>query len=194
MKKVVSLFFAVVLLSGCATNYTFEGARYEGSEAFQRAVDQHVSATLAQVTPLPKPLTNKRLIVAIPSEATILTENIKRTAALNGRQPTGVQLELIENLSKSTHKTTVVAYDAIKKRGVFPGVIVNETATPVNSIEPSKDYDVMYYTEATPGSGQLFYSSVKHGRQVFPWDRSGANMSAKISAFIESVQALAIRD
>jgi hypothetical protein len=113
---------------------------------------------------------------------------------LNGRAPSGIQLELIENVSKSTYKSTVVVYQALKKRGIYSDVVVNETASVVNSLEPSKEYDVLYSTEASAGSGQLFYSSVKHGRQVFPWDRSGPNMAAKVNAFIESAQTLAIRD
>jgi hypothetical protein len=62
------------------------------------------------------------------------------------------------------------------------------------SLEPSSDTDVLYYTEPSQGTGQWFYATTKHGKQIFAYDRSGAGSTAKVHAFIDAVQALAIRE
>lgn len=172
-----------------------DGVRYEGSENFQNGVDQQVALALGQVTALPKPITFKRLIILIPSEEAIYNENVKRRNALRGDSPLAtLEKEMIENLSKSNYKLSVVLHNGLRKRGIYSEVIIKESPSMVNSIEPAQDYDVLYYTEASAGSGQMFYSSVKHGRQVFAWDRSAPNITGKLNSFIQSVQILAIRD
>ena len=71
---------------------------------------------------------------------------------------------------------------------------INETQTPVNSLEPTNDYDVMYFTSPGVGAEQYFYASTKHGKQVFAHDKSGLTSAAKVNAFIDAMQALAIRE
>jgi hypothetical protein len=192
-KRIIALLAVSLALYSCTANYMMDGVRYQGSDNFQMGVDQQVGQALAQVTPLTKPLTTKKLIVLIPSESAILSENIKRSTALRGIAPSSLALEMIENISKSTYKTMIVLHHGLRKRGVFSEVVINESPSMSNSIEPSKEYDVLYFTEPSQGSGQYFYSSVKHGRQVFPWDRSGSGVG-RLNSFIESVQALAIRE
>ena len=64
----------------------------------------------------------------------------------------------------------------------------------ITSLEPSKEYDVIYYTEPSVGSGQYFYASIKHGKQIFSFDRSQTGPDGKVKAFVEAIQALAIRE
>lgn len=85
-------------------------------------------------------------------------------------------------------------FEAIQKRGIYKSVVINETSTTVNSLEPARDYDVMYYTEPGIGSGQMFYASSKHGKQVFAYDRSGITGKDKVRAFVEAAQTLAVRE
>jgi len=87
-----------------------------------------------------------------------------------------------------------VFYEAVQKRGIYSSVTVNETGSMANSLEPANEYDVMYHTEPSIGAFQIFYASSKHGKQVFAFDRSGATPTAKVNAFIDAVQALAVRE
>jgi hypothetical protein len=193
-KKLLATLAAVVLLGGCAANYMLDGQKYGSSAEFQRAVDDRVAAAVGSVSPLPSPLTSKKLIVAFPAESAIYQENVRRVTALNGRAPMGVQAEMITNLSAGNYKLNKVFIDALQKRNIYPSVQFKEMPAMVVSLEPSSDTDVMYYSEASQGAGQWFYASAKHGKQVFAYDRSGAGATAKVHAFVDAVQVQAIRE
>ncbi|GEM_PF-1195780 len=197
MNKKLSLILAAaaaVLLSGCAAFYTLEGQRYNSAEEFQRTVDSHAAAAVAAVAPLPSPLTKKKLIFAIPAEATVYQENVRRSTVTNGRAPTGLGAEMVTNLTRANYKMMKVFYDVVQKKGIYPSVQFMDMPSMAISLEPSADTDVVYYAEPSQGTGQWFYASAKSGRQVFAYDRSGAGPTAKALAFIDAVQAQAIRE
>ncbi|MBB6557350.1 hypothetical protein HNP48_000014 [Acidovorax soli] len=195
MIKKTLMLAAAVLLSGCAANtYTLNQKQYSGEKAFHTAVSADVAESLASVTPLAAPLTKKRLIVAFPSQQAAFEETGRRHAAIAGREASGVQLELYKNLSIANNRLTRVFFEAIQKKGIYSSIEIRELPSVVISIEPSVDYDVLYYTEAAANSGQYFYASAKHGKQVFAYDRSGVTSAAKVSAFIDAAQAQAIRE
>jgi hypothetical protein len=101
---------------------------------------------------------------------------------------------MLSNLTDANYKTVIVFYDAVKKRGIYPVVTVNQTNSMINSLEPSQKYDVLYFTENAPGAGQYFYASAKHGKQVFSWDRSPASSVGQVASFLDAIQSLAIRE
>jgi hypothetical protein len=113
---------------------------------------------------------------------------------MQGREAMGLALDQYRNLAKSHFKLVKVFFEAVQKRGIYSVVTINETGTMVNSLEPTNEYDVMFYTEPGIGAGQYFYASSKHGKQVFASDRSGTTPTAQTNAFVEAVQALAIRE
>jgi hypothetical protein len=184
----------VLLTSGCATSYTLEGKKYDSQEKFQQAVNEARGITLQAINPLNEPVTSKKLIVLIPSEQAIKEETFKRFSATENRSPIGVQVEIIENLSKSNYKMTRVFFEAIQRRNIFRDVEIRDNLSMIGSIEPSANYDVMYYTEPSVSSGQYFYSSVKHGKQAFAFDRSSIDGVQRVKSFVDAVSALAIRD
>jgi hypothetical protein len=90
MKKIFTA-LAVVALSGCAVNYTYDGKKYDSKEAFHQAVDSNVSEMLSGVVPLPTPVSKKKLIFAMPSETALITEVTNRFVKSQGNQPVGPQ-------------------------------------------------------------------------------------------------------
>lgn len=193
MKK--SLFILVFLaLAGCASHYFLDGKRYDNEASFQDAVENNRQAAIQTVQALQAPLTNKRLVVAIPGEQAIYDENSRRHKTATGHELMGLAVEQNRNLSKANAKLIKIFFESVQKRGIYPSVEIRETNSMVNSLEPSPDYDVMYYTEPAVASGQYFYVSTKHGKQVFAFDRSGAGLVEKANNFISAVQALAVRD
>lgn len=194
MIKFLSSLGLALLLSGCASTYTLEGKKYDNEQAFQAAVDNERTQAVAQVQPLPAPLTKKKLIAAFPSEQALHAENSRRHTAIAGRPPMGLAVEQIANISKSNYKLTRVAFEGVQKRGIYSEVEIREMPSMVVSIEPSMDYDVLYYTEPSIGTGQFFYSSVKHGKQIFAFDRSGEGVTGKVKAFVEATQVQAIKE
>jgi len=124
----------------------------------------------------------------------VYQENIRRQTALNGRAPTGQATEMLTNLTRSNYKMMKVFFDTVQKKGIYSSTQLREIPSMAISIEPAADTDVLYFSEPSQGTGQWFYASAKHGRQVFGYDRSGAGVTAKTQAFIDAVQAQAIRE
>ena len=194
MIKLTALVLAALTLTGCAATYTLDGNKYDSSASFQNAVEAQRANAIASVKKLPQPLNTKKLIAALPSEQTLLEENIRRVTKNNGTSPSGITMELIINLTKSNYKLSKVFYEAVQARGIYSEVEIRDMPSMAISLEPSKDYDVIYYTEPALNTGQYFYASAKHGKQIFAFDRSVVGIEAKTNAFIEAVQAQAIKD
>lgn len=193
IKKFVGL-IVLVALSGCAATYTLQGQKYDSKEKFQQAVDSSISEMLSGITPLHTPLTQKKLVFAMPSETTLVNETVRRFVATNGRQPNTLQNEMAENLSKSNYKTTKVYFDAIQKRNIFASTQFIDMQSMTGSFAASADTDTLYMVEASQSSSQWFYTSLKHGKQIFAYDRSSPTGAGKVQAFVDAVQAQAVRD
>ena len=196
MKKPLIALALAVALCGCAPRpfYKLEGARYDDPESFLAAQDALNERILASVTPLPKPVTKKKLVVMYPSAQAVGDENVRRFTNLNERSPAKWQEEQMRTMGKRAATDMRGLIDVIRKRGIYPEVDFRSSPSMVNSIEPGPEFDVLYYTEASQGTGQTFYASVKHGRQVFASDRTGTTPEAKAKAFIDAVQLMAIRE
>ena len=193
IKKFASL-IAVVALVGCATTYTLDGQKYDSKEKFQQAVDSNISNTLSTIAPLPTPLTQRKLVFAIPSEVTIFNELVGRYAKTNGSPPNAQTNEMAENLSKANYKNMKVFFDAVQKKNIYASTQFIEMQSITGSFAASADTDTLYYVEPSQGSGQWFYTSFKHGKQIFAADRSSPTPAGKVHAFVDAVQAQAIRD
>jgi hypothetical protein len=193
MKKIFTA-LAVVALSGCAVNYTYDGKKYDSKEAFHQAVDSNVSEMLSGVVPLPTPVSKKKLIFAMPSETALITEVTNRFVKSQGNQPVGPAKEIVENLPKSTYKNIKVFYDAVQKKNIYASTQFIDMPTMTGSFEASIDADTLYYVEPTQNSGQWFFNSIKGGKQIFSYDRSAPNGAGKVKAFIDAVLAQAVRD
>ena len=184
---------SVLALTGCASSYYLDGKKYENAQAFQAAVDENTYRVLASVTPLPQALTSKELLFVIPDTETLYQESLRRHTAAEG---TVGQLakEQYKNLAIHSSKGAKGDFEAVKKRGIYKNVRLMETQSMINDVAPTSEYDVLSYSEASIGSGQQFYSSEKHGKQVFAHDKSGTSPEQKIQKFLEAIQMMAIRE
>ena len=198
MRKLVSTLVisiaVAVTASGCAVTYTYEGKKYSSKEDFHRGVDSTLSTALTTIAPLSAPVTTKRLVFGIPSETAMYAENVRRFVAIQGTQPIGNAKEIIENLTKSNYKNSKVFFDAAQKKNIYTSIQFVDFDTMTGSIEPSSTSDAVYYVEASQGSGQWYYASAKHGKQVFAYDRSSPTPAGKMNGFVDGLQAQAIRD
>ena len=193
IKKFASL-IAILTLMGCATTYTLEGRKYDSKEKFQQAVDSGVSDVLSTITPLPTPLTQRKLVFAIPSEATILNVSVGYHVKTNGSPPNALQNEMYESLSTAAYKNMKVFFDAVQKKNIYASTQLIEMQSGTGSFAASADTDTLYYVEPSQGSGQWYYNSFKNGKQIFAADRSSPTPAGKVQAFVDAVQAQAIRD
>lgn len=194
IRKFLGLALVAAVLGGCGTVYTYNGQKYDSKEKFQRAVDDTTSAALATIAPLPAPITQRKLLFALPGEAALFTENVTRFVAVNGREPNSQQNEMFQELSKSALKNNKVFYDAIQKRGIYSSTQFIEMQAMSGSFAAAADTDTLYLVEPAAGSAQWYYTSFKRGKQIFAADRSDPTPAGKIKAFVEAVQAQAIQD
>ena len=194
MMKLISGLIALVALSGCAVHYTWEGQKYDSKEKFHQAIESSMSSALSTIAPLATPLTQRKLVFAMPSEATLLNENVRRHAVLNGSQPNVQQTEMYVNLAKGAVTSIRVYFDAIQKKNIYGSVQFIGMQSTTGSYAASPDTDVLYYVEPSQGSGQWYYVSHKHGKQVFAVDRSSPTPAGKIQAFVDAAQAQAVRE
>jgi hypothetical protein len=193
MKKLITV-IAIVALNGCAVTYTLEGKKYESKESFQQAVDLNVAEVLSTIAPLPAPISKKKLIIATPSESTLITEYTGRFVKSQGNPPVGNAKEIIDNLAKSNYKNTKIFFDAVKKKNVYLLAQLIEMQAMTGSYEASSESDALYYVEPTQGAGQWFYQSSKGGKQIFAYDRSAPTATGKVQAFVDAVMTQAIRE
>ena len=194
IKNIAGLFVVVAALSGCTTTYTYDGQKYTSKETFHQAVDARVSGVVSGTAPFPSPLTQKKLLFAMPSETTIFNETVRRHVALKGSQPNAQANKIYENLSKSNYKNIKVFFDAIQKKNIYGSAQFIEMQAMTGSFAASADTDALYMVEPAQGSNQWYYTSLKNGKQIFAYDRSNPTLEGKVQAFVEAVQAQAIRD
>lgn len=193
-KKWVTTLFAVLLVSGCAVNYTYEDKKYDNKEAFHQAVDSKNLSILGGITPLPTPLTQRKIIIAMPSDTAMIEAATARFVKAQNTQPMGPAKEILENLPRSTYKNIKIFADAVQKRNIFASVQFIAMPEMTGTFAASSDTDTLVMVEPNANSAQWFYTSQKHGKQIFSYDRSSPTAEGKVQAFLEAVQALAIRD
>lgn len=188
------MLLAATALTGCAVTYTYEGQKYTSKEDFHRAVDDNLANSVATITPLAAPLTERKLIIAIPSETTLHAEYVRRFVVGQGSQPIGNAKEIIDNLTKSNYKNYKVFYEAAQRRNIYSATQFVTLDSMNGSLEPSSTTDTLYFVEPTQGSGQWFYATAKYGKQIFAYDRSSPGAAGKLKGFNDALQVQAIRN
>ncbi len=184
----------VLMSTGCAVHYTFEGQKYGSKEEFHRAVESTMDRAVSEIVPFNSPISKKSLIFAIPSQQTIIDESRNRFVAMQGSQPTGNAKEIVDNISISNYRGVKVFFDAVQRKNIFSSVKFVEMKTMTTSFAAADDVDVLYMVEPSRGSAQWFYTSQKYGKQIFAYDRSSPTPEGKVQAFVDAVQAQAIRE
>lgn len=192
-KSILSL--SLLVLSGCASNYYTIGAdKYDDEDDFIEATVERLAIVNRAILPLPKPLTDRKLIIVFPSKNAISTAGLNNIKKTLGQNPKSNDVERVETLA--LHSTLVIKsmYEAAKTKGIYSHVSLRETDSIANSLAAAPDYDTLVWYEESVGLGQWFYANGKYGKQVFSWDRTSPNLQVNTEAFLSSLQALAIRD
>jgi hypothetical protein len=194
IKKIAILAIVAGALGGCATTYRFEGHKYNTKEEMYVAMDNYVSRTLSTVTPLPVPLTQKKLIFAIPSAVAFSENDFRNYANTQGKELTEPQKVLVRDLTRGNVKTIKLFFDAIQKKHIFQSVQFVEMESTTGSFAASPDADTLFLNGLGENTSQWFYTTHKHGKQIFAYDRSSPTAEGKVQAFLDAVQVQVIRD
>lgn len=194
MIKKIAILIVFAALSGCATIYTYNGQKYDSKEKFLQAIDAHVSSTLSTITPLPTPLTQRKLIFAMPTAVASAEGDAKNFIKAQGREFSDQQKEVNLNLNQAAFKNIKVFFEAVQKRNIYASAQFIEMNSTTGSFAASPDTDTLYMVIPAANSLQWYYTSHKHGKQIFAYDRSNPTAEGKVQAFVDAVQAQAIRD
>ena len=194
MIKTFAILSVIFALCGCATIYSYNGQQYDTKEKYLSAVDAHVSSVLNTITPLPAPLSQKKLVFAIPT-VTAFTEQDKRNfITRENKQPTEQQIQIQLNVNQGNVKNIKVFFDAIQKRNIYASTQFIEMDSTTGSFAASPEADTLYLIAPSENSVQWYYTSAKNGKQIFSYDRSSPTAEGKVQAFVDAVQVQAIRD
>lgn len=185
---------ALVALTGCAATYTLEGEKVGGATEFLSKIDAQNEADIANVAPLPRPVTSRSLVFAIPSRDALMALSIANFEKAQGRKPSGQAEEMVSTLTTGNYRLMRVFGHAVSKRGIYPSLrmVDLDTTTPSVPIATAEE-DVLYYFESGPSTAGWFYVTKTGGRQVFAFDRSLPGSKAKVAAFLDAVQANVVK-
>lgn len=195
----ISRFIIVAILfvlSGCGTKtyYTLGSDSYDDEDDFIEATIEKTAAVNRAVMPLPKQLTDRKLIIVFPTKEALVAQAKKQSKETFGKEPHKNFVYQTEILSQHTSIMIRSMYEAAKTKAIYSHVSLRETDTTMNTLAAAADYDTLVWYEEAKGLGQWFYTSAKLGKQVFTWDRTSPNLQVNTEAFLKSLQALAIRE
>ncbi|MDD2608558.1 MAG: hypothetical protein PHX60_02545 [Giesbergeria sp.] len=194
MIKKIAITICFLALGGCATTYIYDNKSYDSKEKYLQAVDAKVATVLASIKPLPRPLTQRKLVVAIPSAIALTEAEKKNFVKVQGKEPSAQQVEVQLNVNHGVFKDTKVFFDAIQKMNIFASTQFIEMDSTTGYFPASPDTDTLFISISPGNSGQWFYVSHKYGKQIFLYDKSNATAEVRLQAFIDAVQVQALRD
>lgn len=189
----IAMLFSGVL-TGCGTVYTLEGSKYDSKEKMLEASRTLFSGVSNAVVPLPAPVSQKKLVCAIPSQLAFVNAALDRFAEKQGSAATGEAREIIETLTRSNFYGTKVACDAVIRRKIYSSTQFIQLDSVNGSYGASPDTDVVYLVEPSQNSAQWFFVTAKSGKQVFAYDRSSPTPAGKVQGFIDAIQVQAIKE
>jgi len=188
MMRLVIATALVAALSGCAQQYTADGTTYADARSFLADARAGQDSALATVTPLPRPLTRKNLVMGLPSEQAVYDEEFKTAQFFARGGP--VNTDIIRTRARAKYLELSGFSRAVKQRGIYPQVTFVDMDAVSDSVVASTDADALYLTHPD----QWFFATARDGRQIFAYDRSAQGLPAKFQSFIEAVQVQAVRE
>ena len=190
---------SVLALTGCLfsmeARYTLDDKQFKTSGEYLQAVDAKMSNLSKSIEPLPKTVTQQKLLIAIPSQDAFVARvqpNIDKVATKSLLVPGGEKAgrDLIETNAKADYLGVKVLADAVIQRNIYPTVQIVNMPETTGNYAATADTDVLYLA-ITGGSAQWFFESAKRGRSPFAYDRSSSNPSVMTQKFVDAVQSQA---
>jgi hypothetical protein len=193
---------SVLALTGCLfsmeARYALDDKQFKTSGEYLQAVDAKMSNLSKSIEPLPKTVTQQKLLIAIPSQDAFVARvqpNIDKVATKSLLVPGGEKAgrDLIETNAKADYLGVKVLADAVIQRNIYPSVQVVNMPETTGNYAATADTDVLYLA-ITGGSAQWFFESAKRGRNPFAYDRTNPTPSVVTQKFVDAVQSQAALD
>lgn len=194
MKKLhiekIILLAGILLLYGCMTNqYRYDTEIYKGEESFLSAVRAKMNTALDQVKPLEKPITNKDLIIGVPSleHFKILNREFNK---MNGNSVNATKMS--DTLAEGSYIDIMNIARAFKKSNIYLNSKIKTTDG--GMLVPSKKTTVIYLFTPSSTVIQWYISGDKVGKQTLDMDRGMTSITGKINSMLDRVKSYALTD
>lgn len=166
--------------------------RIRGGDSFQLATDSLTQDTERQLVAelkVQQPLSQKRLLVAVPSIDAIKSLYPMKNILLESTE----EILKWNNLAESVHKQNAMIASIIDKIGIYTQVNVVETSGA--RMQPSSTETILYfYISPDRKSVQWYIDGTKSGVQTVNVDGGQPKFIGKIRSFINSVKGYALND
>lgn len=197
-KPLILITVSSFILGGCVT-YSYGGKKYDTQEQVVSVQKENTKLLLAEITPLPNSVTDKTLIFVYPGYQAFMVAQEKID------QLTGVMRNIVQRGDAEIKAKTAVGNfeftaEMINRRNLYKHVSFVESSTyTVPEPEVSDTQDAMYITCSYSSDGKntacgTYYVSKRYGKQVFASDRSSPDYKERNKAYLQAVEALAIRE
>jgi hypothetical protein len=193
--RIIGMAGISVVIAGCAhAVYYYDGKQYQSADAFYTGIRGANDPAVAEIVPLPAPVTTRRLAFGFPSPETVLAGTVRNHTALKGSAPAGLAMEQYTTLAQGTAIYTQATLSAIQRRGIYKSVRYVPLDSLTASPAASADEDVLYWYEPAANAGTWYFVSAKSGKQVFAYDRAQPTVAARMKAFVDALQLQAVKD
>ncbi len=200
-KSLIAL--SVLALTGCmfsvGTRYTLDDKKFKTSGEYIQAFDAKMANLSKSIEPLPQNVTQKKLIIAIPSEnalvanaQTKIEDLIKKTPPAPGGSK--AIRDLVETNERAGYLGVKVLADAVIQRNIYQTAQIVNMPETTGAYSATADTDVLYLGVPKGGSAQWFFESAKRGRSPLAYDHTSPTPSVVTQKFVDAVQSQAATD
>ncbi|MHA7066828.1 hypothetical protein [Azospirillum argentinense] len=193
MKKVAVLAVSILLVAGCnQTTYWYKDKKNLSKEEFQRVFVADRENDMSNIKPLTKPVTTRRLLVAIPSRSGYYANRLA-VAQAGAPNATVADVEAVP-ANDSWYWDYANMRRWVERKNIYPAVEEKIVDNP-GAFQPSNDYDVLALTvQSKPGQrDQWHYYSQRNGKQTVSPDSSASDTLANWESMLDAIKAAAIQ-
>ena len=173
----------MIALPGCA-NTLYKGQRYT-VDGLVEAVEKDREKLIASVKPLPSPLTERKLIVAVPAFDFYVNQKVNRFV----EEGFNFNYFIVSNSWK-----TLVPYGEIsnmhrfvKSKNMYHLIEQISVEGPLN-VAPSDDADILYFatTSHIGQSDQWYHISKRNGQNLIAFDGGSVTDEERLESFLDA--------
>lgn len=197
IRRVVLLAAVIPLISGCFTVYKYGGRQYSSINDVDGAMRSDAERIAASVTPLPKSVSDRKLIVIYPGYDALMKMQGEMDSIIGVKRDAVQRADADVKIREAVHKHWL-SYMLIKNRKIYRDVYNRESSSFFVAPTIYEDEDYLYTTCSVGSNGnaacESYFENTKHGRQVFRPDRSGTSHEERNQSLLNEITALAIRE
>ncbi|MHA7066829.1 hypothetical protein [Azospirillum argentinense] len=192
MKKFTALFFACTALVACQNTWNYKGKSYTSTNEVVGVMVADQDAYTSQIKPLNRPVTDKNLVVVVPSRTYFMENHLR---VLREGTPNLTMAAIDANPGFATGYSEYINLPKwIETKKIYPAIEVKVVDVPT-SILPADQSDVLIMT-LTPKLGardQWYFHSAKNGKRAIQGDNGVVELFDRWDSMLDAVKTAAMQ-